>query len=264
MYYTCVDINNEIQIQDILEHAEIEETISRIAIHFAISSASYAQRIIKGNKTKQKTIKLKAYKSKKALELATREINKIKNELERNYQRIEFQKRLLELERTKNDMSKINVSILTESNNDLNSDLIHQTSLLSIQQNGNARNIDNNSRNSIHFEDVNVIEKLEQSSDDYESSMQELSAIMENLHESLGAINDDNTSTSSRSGTSDNDEEERLVSRLSRTSVEKKNAKMTCSLSSFFRWFRGSSSNTSMKQTLHNASLMESGVFSMQ
>lgn len=258
MYYARVDINNEIQIQDILEHAEIEETISRIAIHFAISSASYAQRIIKGNKTKQKTIKLKAYKSKKALELATREINKIKNELERNYQRIEFQKRLLELERTKNDMSKINVSILTESNNDLNSDLIHQSSLLSIQQNGNARNIDNNSRNSIHFEDVNVIEKLEQSSDDYESSMQELSAIMENLHESLGAINDDSTSTS------DNDEEERLVSRLSRTSVEKKNAKMTCSLSSFFRWFRGSSSNTSMKQTLHNASLMESGVFSMQ
>lgn len=258
MYYERVDINNEIQIQDILEHAEIEETISRIAIHFAISSVSYAQRIIKGNKTKQKTIKLKAYKSKKALELATREINKIKNELERNYQRIEFQKRLLELERTKNDMSKINVSILTESNNDLNSDLIHQSSLLSIQQNGNARNIDNNSRNSIHFEDVNVKEKLQQSSDDYESSMQELSAIMENLHESLGAINDDNTSTS------DNDEEERLVSRLSRTSVEKKNAKMTCSLSSFFRWFRGSSSNTSMKQTLHNASLMESGVFSMQ
>ena len=190
--------------------------------------------------------------------MAAREINKIKDELERNYQRIEFHKRLLELERTKNDMSKINVSILTESNNDLNSDLIHQSSLLSIQQNGNARNIDNNSRNSIHFEDVNVKEKLQQSSDNYESSMQELSAIMENLHESLGAINDDNTSTS------DNDEEERLVSRLSRTSVEKKNAKMTCSLISFFRWFRGSSSNTSMKQTLHNASLMESGVFSMQ
>lgn len=258
MYYARVDINNELQIQDILEHAEIEETISRIAIHFAISSVSYSQRIIKENKTKQKTIKLKAYKSKKALELATREINKIKNELERNYQRIEFQKRLLELERTKNDMSKINVSILTESNKDLNSDLIHQSSLLSIQQNGNANNINNNTRNSIHLEDVNVKEKLQQSSDNYESSMQELSAIMENLHESLGAINDDNTSTS------DNDEEERLVSRLSRTSVEKKNAKMTCSLSSFFRWFRGSSSNTSMKQSLHNASLMESGVFSMQ
>lgn len=247
MYYSRFngDRDNKLAIEDILEHAEIEETISRIAIYFAISSVYFAEKIVLENtklKRREKSIKHKAKKSKRALELATIKFTLAKNELEKNYQRLAIQKKLLDLERTKHDMTKMNVDILTLDNKTLNDDLVQSIQATKQCQENSKRT--NESLKSIDFTSMKSKEKGDSFEDyDYDRSMQELETVMTNLHQSLNAIDEEDNISTSDESTNDRDDA---------TSQSVEYPKMSCSFSSFWRWIRGSNSTQTQEPILQN------------
>jgi len=248
MYYSRFngDRDNKLAIEDILEHAEIEETISRIAICFAISSVYFAEKIVLENtklKRREKSIKHKAKKSKRALDLATSNITLSKNELEKNYQRLAIQKKLLDLERTKHDMTKMNVDILTVDNKTLNDDLVKSIQATK-QCRENSKRSDESLRKSIDFTSMKSKEKGDSFEDyDYARSMQEIETVMTNLHQSLNAIDEEDNISTSDELTNDGDD-------TKSQSVEY--PKMSCSFSSFWRWIRGSNSTQTQESILQN------------
>jgi len=257
-------------------------------------------------KKKQKILKLKIATSRSALESATSKVARISDELEINYKRQEVQKKLLDLEKTKHKFSQMNVSMLTEQNNEMNleiknsdvlkvSDLTDGVFRLSAQP-STDKNTDPNNETSIVVEksdslvvrditdgvlrlsaipstdtdkrtSINYIKQDQnEPSDDLHKSRTELKSVMNDLQSSLKLLKEvDETSEETddegedRESTripflepSDSDLKEEEQSSADKTVTY---PKMTCSMSSFYKWLFGSNS------TKRQSSMPQSGTF---